>query len=138
MKKMLFGAVMAIAMFVGVAQTDAAPMPGYEFTSAALTGNIEKVKQGLENGIDQDRLGSVLVKLSACRGENHKEIITLLLQHGAGEGTVIFFRFTGSPADDGECISGKAIHLALEQAKNLNNLEIINLLEKHINQNDKV
>jgi ankyrin repeat protein len=72
---MIFGAAMALAMFVGSTQVDAAPIH-----DAALAGNVAAIQQELNNNVDvnaKDRWGWTALMLAARRG--HSAVVEQLL-----------------------------------------------------------
>lgn len=75
MKKMIFGAVIALAMFVGLTQADAALIH-----DAAGTGDVATVLEELNNGVDvnaKTKRGLAPIMIAAMLGQN--EVVAQLL-----------------------------------------------------------
>jgi ankyrin repeat protein len=79
MKSMIFSTVMALALFVGVTQVDAA-----RIHDAAIEGDLAAVEQQLRNGVDVNLVseyGCTALIWAAWNGRI--EIVNALLAHGA-------------------------------------------------------
>lgn len=108
MKKMILGAVMALAIFVDVNETDAAPIH-----EAAKRGDLAGVIQLLDSGVDvglADNGGNTPLMYAATNG--HTEVVKVLLNYDTN---LNVFNHDGSTA-------------LIMAASWLGNLEIVKIL----------
>lgn len=141
-KNILLGSLLSLAI-VGVAQVDAAPIH-----DAAQNGNVESVRQLIQDGVDvvDDCYGSTALAWAATNG--HLDCVQLILDHNADVNHANIFGRTAliEAAYKGhtDCVrvllarradvnhASNSSNTALDYAERGNHSEIVKLIEDHI------